>query len=477
MAGTLPLLHKQEGRLIREELRRRSTGNSQSLAQFAIAFASENPINRIALTRAFNAVVARHSALRTIVVPSPRHNETVRQMQLQTFARTGMYIPGLYEQRPIEHAEVELAERAWSGDAGELDSLAREECARSLDLSTPPALRAMVISGAGKELVIVNLSHLLLDLWAVTLLHREVAYAYGAFVSGVPLELRPVLQHHDLVVDEIAMLQSAESKQHLAYWTAHYDALGDALINASELPFVSRTPGPPKYKILRVTLSEEETRQAYQACRGTPDYAFWRTMYGVALGILVNRTRVAFTANFLNRRRPGAVSALAWCAHTHMLAVHAPWPLPWSAVWRQVRDGVREAQAHEEYSKDTLAQRLGRMIGFTNTHLSFDLLPGYSHYDAPLQPVAVPGVVRPADLSVSVRHVNHTYTLWITFNSGRYEAEGVHDLMTLLRDTIRACAAQPAATVGDIVRVVRQWRRNGAVAVGDVPATRGVDEL
>jgi hypothetical protein len=95
------LLHKQEGRLIGEELRRRMTGNSQSLTQFAIAFASENPINRVALTRAFNAVVARHSALRTIVVPSPRYKRgRLRQMQLQTFARTGMYIPGLYEQRP-----------------------------------------------------------------------------------------------------------------------------------------------------------------------------------------------------------------------------------------------------------------------------------------------------------------------------------------------------------------------------------------
>jgi hypothetical protein len=141
MPVLLPPLHKQEGRLIADELRRRATGNSRSMAQFAIAFAAESPIDRVALTRALNGTVARHAALRTIVVPSSRYNETVRHMQLQTFARTGLYMPGMYEQRPLEHAEVELSERPWSGDPEELKALAREECDRFLDLSRAPAPR------------------------------------------------------------------------------------------------------------------------------------------------------------------------------------------------------------------------------------------------------------------------------------------------------------------------------------------------
>lgn len=466
MAGTLPLLDKQERRLIAEELRRRVMGNSQSMAQFAIAFAADGPVDRIALTRAFNVAVARHSALRTVIVPSSRYNEATRQMQFQTFARTGLYIPGLYEQRELEHCEVELTEQAWSGDPQELEAVAREECARVLDLAAAPALRALLIAGERQQLVIVNLSHLVLDFWAVMLLHREVAHAYGAFSTGATWDLPPVLQHHDLVAEEIAMLQSGEGARDLAYWTAHYGTLDDALIKASELPFVSGSPRPPTFDVLRVPLSEDDARHVLQACGGAPDYAFWRTMYAITLGILVNKTRVAFTANFLNRRRPGAQSALAWCAHPHMLAVNAPWSMPWVDVWRQVRSDVRQAQAHERYSWDTVAQRLGRPIGATNTHLTFDVIPGYSPYDdAPLQNIGVPGVAMAADLGVRVHHVRHSYTLKATFNSGRYEAEGVSHLLTLLQNTIRACASQPAATVGDIVRIVREPRRNAAVPV------------
>jgi hypothetical protein len=258
------------------------------------------------------------------------------------------------------------------------------------------------------------------------------------------------------------MMQSAEGERHLAYWTEHYGALdGDSLITASELPFVSRTPQPPTYDMVRLPLSEDDASQVHRACGGTPDYAFWRTMYGIALGVLVNKTRVVFTANFLNRLRPGAQNTLAWCAHAHMLAVHAPWSLPWSDVWREVRRGVRHAQAHERYSWDTVAQRLGRAIGVTTTHLTFDVIPGLAAYDdAPLQPVAVPGVLLAADLSVRVHRVNRTYTLVATFNSGRYEAAGVSRLLTLLHDTIRACADQHAARVGDIVRIVRQRQRD-----------------
>lgn len=465
MAGVFPLLHKQEKRLIVEELRRRVSAG-QDMAQFAMAFTADGPVDRVALARAFNIAVMRHAALRTIIVPRSGYDMVARQMQLQTFARTGLYIPGMYEQRPLDHAEVELSEREWSGDREELDALAREECAKPLDLSTAPALRVLLLASKREHFVIVNLSHLVLDLWAVLRLHHEVAHAYTAFSAGRPWERPPVRQHHDLVRAEIAMMRSPDGEQHLAYWAAHYAAIADALINASELPFAIRTPGPPSFDAVHLSLSDDDARLVHEACGGPPDYAFWRTMYGIALGMLVNKTRVAFTANFLNRRQPGGQNVLAWCAHPHMLAVEAPWSRPWAEVRRQVRIGLRQAQAHEAYSLDSVAQSLARPVGATNTFLTFDVVPGHSKYrDAPLQAADVPGGARVVDLALRVQHVKHGYTLVATFNSGRYESDGVSRLVTVLRDTIRACAAQPSATVGEVVRAVRERQRNAAPKV------------
>lgn len=469
MTGTLPLLHKQERRLIAEELRRRVTGYGQSMAQFSIAFAAEGAIDRVALTRALNDVVARHAAMRTIIVPSPQYHTASREMQLQTFARTSLYIPGLYEQRPLEHAEVELSERACSDDPEDLQALTHEECARVLDLSTAPTLHATLIAGDRQQLIIVNVSHLVLDLWAVTLLRSEIARSYGAFVTGSTWKLPPAVQQHELVAEELVLLQSPEGERHLKYWTAHYDSLGDALISGSELPFLRLTPKSYAVEMLRLSLSDYDAKHVHVACGRAPDYAFWRAMYGIALGILVNKTRVAFTANFLNRRRPGAQTALAWCAHPHLLSVNAPWSLPWVDVWRQVQSDVRQAQAHERYSWDAVAMRLGRTIGTTDTYLTFDVIPGLATYDdTSLRPVAITAGLPVVDLGFRVHHTDGAYSLVATFNSGRYEPAGVKRLMTLMHDTTRACVAEPSAKVADIVRIVRQRQRNAAVPAAEV---------
>jgi hypothetical protein len=459
MPNIWPLLHKQERRLIADELLR-TTSAAKCVGQFAIAFAADQPIDRVALTRALNATVVRHASLRTVIVPSSRYGETVRQMQLQTFRRTGLYIPGLYEQHVCTDTEVQLQERTCSGDKEELGAIASEECVPSLDLRVAPVLRATLVAGRSRQLVVVNLSHLMLDLWSTMLLHHEVSHAYGAFVAGASWELQPVLQQHDLVAEEIAMLQSPEGARHLTYWSEHYNSLGDAPIRASELPFVNRHIGPPRFEMIGVRLSEDEAVQAHATCGGRPDYAFWRTMYGIALGMLVNRTRVAFWANFFNRRRPGAQDVLAWCAHPHQLIVDAPWSLPWAEVRQRVRMGVRQAQAHENYSHDSVAMGMGSMVGTTDTQLTFDVVPEHSPYaDAPLQPVAIRGMSPQSDLAFRVYHRNDTYTLSATFNSGKYQESGVRRLLSLMHETIRACIAQPAATVGDIVRDVRKRQR------------------
>jgi len=79
--------------------------------------------------------------------------------------------------------------------------------------------------------------------------------------------------------------------------------------------------------------------------------------------------------------------------------------------------------------------------------------------DAPLQPVAIRGMSPQADLGFRIFHVNDTYTLSVTFNSGRYQESGVRRLLSLMHDTIRACITQPSARVGDIVRDVRKRQR------------------
>jgi hypothetical protein len=269
------------------------------------------------------------------------------------------------------------------------------------------------------------------------------------------------------VREEFAMLEGPDGERHKAFWSAHYAELGDAPVSFSELPLGMRSSGPPEFETIRIQLPDAVAEQVHVVCGGVPDYAFWRTMYAIALGVLVNKSRVAFWANFFNRRRPGAQNAVAWCVHPHLLAVDARWARPWAEVWREVRSGIRKAQAHEQYSVDTLGQHLGRVVDGHDTRLSFDVVPDHHAYKAAqLSPMDVPGVVRPADLDVRVHVLGHAYSLVATFNARRYSADGMRHLLTLFDHAIRACVAAPSATVADIVRPIRQQHRFQRAAAG-----------
>src|SRR5262249_45769753 len=122
-------------------------------------------LNREALQRALDRIVARHEGLRTTFVSI--EGEPVQRI-------TG-----------IEESRFHLEEHNLIGPQQELDRLIREEASAGFDLENGPLIRGRLIcSGEEEHVLLITMHHIVSDGWSMDLFIKELSALYGAFVRG-----------------------------------------------------------------------------------------------------------------------------------------------------------------------------------------------------------------------------------------------------------------------------------------------------
>ncbi|RKH81422.1 amino acid adenylation domain-containing protein, partial [Corallococcus sp. AB032C] len=185
---------------------RLSPGNAA--LHMAVTVRISGQLDPVALSRAFQAVVDRHDALRTTF---PEH-----------------------EGRPLQHVAPDLKLSISEVDLGSLPELLREpEALRHVredvrvpfDLERGPLLRAVRYRlSADEHLLLLTVHHIVSDGWSMGVLVREVAELYQAFTSGQTPALRPLpLQYADFAAWQRQGAQGDALDAQLAYWRQRLD--------------------------------------------------------------------------------------------------------------------------------------------------------------------------------------------------------------------------------------------------------------
>jgi amino acid adenylation domain-containing protein/non-ribosomal peptide synthase protein (TIGR01720 family) len=162
-----------------------------------VACRLEGELNVAAFTRAWAAVVQRHTILRTAFVWE-----------------------GVTEPLQIVRREVELpiTQEDWRGvsEQGQrLDAYLKAERERGIDLSQAPLMRLSLLRlGEESHQLVWSHHHLLLDGWCVSLIFKEVLSYYDAFRKGEQLELAPARPYREY----IAWLQRQDQQAAEQYW-------------------------------------------------------------------------------------------------------------------------------------------------------------------------------------------------------------------------------------------------------------------
>ena len=164
----------------------------------------DGPLDRGALQRALDALVARHAVLRTTIVPFDGVPE-------QVVADAGAL--------PIEH--IELPAAAGDGErARQAESIASDRARQPFDLAAGPLIRATLIAaGPGRHLFVLNMHHIVSDGVTMAILIPELSAAYLAETTGVPASLPPLwMEYGDYAVWQLERMRGEELDRQLEYW-------------------------------------------------------------------------------------------------------------------------------------------------------------------------------------------------------------------------------------------------------------------
>ena len=279
-----------------------------------------------AFGRAWEAIVARHGALRT------------------SFQWEGLERPLQVVHRnvsvPIEHRDA----AGWT--AGRLEVFAAEERKRAFDLGQAPLMRVAVLRlGPGRRRAVWTYSHLLLDGWCLPVLLREWTEAYQALAAGAAPRLPATRPYRDF----IAWLRGRDRGTAREFWSGEFRGVDPAAGTLGRtLAPDAPASGPGE---VRLEFSERETAELLGRCREarvTPA-ALCQGAWALALARLTGRSEVVFGTTSSGRPAglPGAEGMVGLFIDTQPTRVRVEAAAEAGEWLRRLQAAQAAARVHE----------------------------------------------------------------------------------------------------------------------------------
>ncbi|HEV2149307.1 MAG TPA: amino acid adenylation domain-containing protein, partial [Longimicrobiaceae bacterium] len=281
--GPLPLSFAQKRLWFLEQL-----GGLGSAYHIPSRLRLEGELDREALGRALDRIVARHEALRTtLVVVDGEPEQRIAPVEGCGFVLLGHDLSA--------HPDVEA----------ELGRLMAEEASAPFDLARGPLIRGRLIRlGAREHVLLVTMHHVVSDGWSAGVLVQELSALYRAFRRGEadPLPELPV-QYADYAVWQRRWVEGEVLRQQAEYWKRTLSGAPELL----ELPADRPRPAEMDHAgaLLGVALDEELTAglKALSRRQGTTLFMTLLAGWSVVLSRLSGREDLVVGTPTANRGR------------------------------------------------------------------------------------------------------------------------------------------------------------------------------
>jgi FkbH-like protein len=394
-----------------------------------------------ALERAFNAIAARHEALRTTLV-----------------YQDGELIQKIAPSAPLE-IQTASFESPPAGQKNQMDAWLEAEARRPFDLSTGPLTRIRLARVSDVEhALLVVMHHTISDGWSLTILFQELEALYDAFAAGKPAPALPELtaQNADFAFWKRQWMQGAALEQQLNFWK-------EKLRNAPaslELPADHAEPEKPSHRADRqvLHLSAELTgRLAAFGHRGnctpftvlltalTLTFQKWTRQHDMVIGTVVaGRTRremenvIGCFMNFLPIRTRVAGTETG------------------QELLGRIRTAVLEAQSHQDCPFEKIVEgvnperRLNRNPLY-NVALLLQNFPTEMFRSRTLQVSPIPIELHAAllDLRFEAEVTDRGLSLVCEYKTELFEADTIGHLLSSCRQILEQLVQNPAARVSE----------------------------
>ena len=434
-----PLTFNQERLLLIYEAHERN-GQACRYLNFPLLFEFCGPPDRGAIEQALNCLVHRYSALRTAYLPTSAYSATARAMLLTTFARTGLWIPGLYAPLVVPRCSVTIRTARVPHDdtPTELSRIVEEDVRAPFCLLEPPLLRAILVDDrSDRHCLVLTVSHLAADGSAIAILSRSLQHFYSASLAGetLPAENESFSQM-DFSAWQYSHFRSGGFARERAHWESVWALARDAQIGIDDVPFAVQPSCGCACGVSvaeRVLSADESIRVRTAAARqGVTPYVLMRTAFTIVMHHLTKRPRIALWAFFANRE-PHTRDMVGWCSQAHIIDTDVGADPTAGELCRSVSSRIRQAQSCQAMPLPALWLTLGRRLETFGTRVTFDMwrLPRPRTGEA-LTPVLCQGGRPWSDLDVrAIDHGAH-FALGASYDSSKYSTAGIERLLDSL---------------------------------------------
>jgi amino acid adenylation domain-containing protein len=463
-SGPLPLSFAQQRLWFLEQM-----GNLGGTYHIPMRLRLRGGLDRGALVRSLDRIVARHEALRTSF-------PTVDGEPVQRIA-------------PVEESGFRLVEHDLHAVPDAEDGLRRlvqDEASARFDLAHGPLVRGRLVRMAPDDhVLLVTMHHIVSDGWSMGVLHRELGALYAAFARGEPDPLPPLpVQYADYAVWHRRWVEGPVLEAQAEYWTRTLAGAPELL----ELP--TDRPRPAKQDFtgasLKVELDEALTAalKTLSQRHGTTLFMTLLAGWAAVLARLSGQDDVVIGTPTANRGRAEVEELIGFFVNMLPLRISLSGAPTMAGLLDRVRALALEAQRNQDIPFEQVVERVHPTRSLAHSPL-FQVM--FTWQNASGGGLELPGLeVGPLDPAGSVGSSSQvaakfdlSLTLWedggriegaVEYATALFEPATVERHVGYLRRVLESMAADDARQVDRLEllsaaerrTVVEEWNRTDA---------------
>ncbi|MHB9835305.1 non-ribosomal peptide synthetase [Paraburkholderia terrae] len=323
----------------------------------------DGELNRAVLRHAFDALIARHEALRTTFAESADGGvEQVVQAPARCPWRFTDLSRAAREERERIAADVAVKDEDQPFDLAQ-DSLVRVHLI-ALDDST--------------HWLVLTMHHIVSDGWSIDVLLDELAAFYRAYANGDTVALTPLpVQYADFSLWQRRWLDAGEAERQLQFWREQVraDAGVIALPGSGARPMQRSARGGRHYFTVDPTTAQR-VRTLAQARRATPFAVLLAALHAL-LARASGESHVQIGVPAANRERAETAGLIGFFVNTLAVGAHVDMRKPFDALIDNVQRALVDGQSHQDVPFEQVVEALG-VPRSASHHPLFQVMASYA---------------------------------------------------------------------------------------------------
>ncbi|QDG60834.1 amino acid adenylation domain-containing protein [Pseudomonas sp. NIBRBAC000502773] len=426
-------------------------------------------LDRAALQRSFDSLIARHESLRT-------HLQQDADQLLQVVS------PELALEIAFEKA-----------DAAQLEALVQAEVAKPFDLQQGPLLRVKLLQLAADEHVLVLvLHHIVADGWSMQVMVDEWVQFYVAYSQGHAVHLPDLsIQYPDYALWQRSWMEAGEKERQLGYWREQLGGEQPVL----ELPLDYPRPAVQSYRGARLDMSLDAALvtglKALAQREGVTLFMLLLASFQTLLYRYSGQPDIRVGVPIANRNRAETEGLIGFFVNTQVLKADVDGHMTFSALLAQVKQRALEAQSHQDLPFEQLVEALQPERSLSHNPLFQVMFNHQTEGRGPRGEQQLPGLDVEAlewgsqsaqfDLSLDTQESPDGIWASLTYATDLFEAATVQRMAEHWQRVLRAVVGRAGTRIAQLGMLVdgeqrsllQDWNRSTA-AFEDVAGVHGL---